>query len=223
MQALRKHGLVRGQRSWPAGGCCAATRGATEASTRSDESDLRRPLVDPADAARARDAARPRLVPLDLGLSWAWSIVATTVVVRMLLVPLTSGRSTRCRACSARAADEGDPEEVQARQAEAERGADEVLPGEQHQPGRLVPADARCRSRSSSRSTTRCRHFNASIHRAVAQRRTSRSCTSSRRSRGHTTTHWGGYVLLVVYVASQMASTLLHVGDRGQDAARCCS
>ena len=24
----------------------------------------------------------------------------------------------------------------------------------------------------------------------------------------HTTTHWGGYVLLVVYVASQMASTL---------------
>src|SRR5207248_4817510 len=38
--------------------------------------------------------------------------------------------------------DEGDPEEVQARPAEAERGTDEVLPGEQGQPGRLVPADA---------------------------------------------------------------------------------
>src|SRR5207248_2396602 len=34
-------------------------------------------------------------------------------------------------------------EEVQERQAEAERGADEVLPGEQRQPGRLVSADAR--------------------------------------------------------------------------------
>src|SRR5207247_10647993 len=42
-----------------------------------------------------------------------------------------------------RDADEGDSEEVQERQAEAERGADEVLPGEQRQPGRLVSADAR--------------------------------------------------------------------------------
>src|SRR5712691_5176195 len=39
-----------------------------------------------------------------------------------------------------RAPDEGDPEEVQGRPAEAQRGADEVLQGEQHQPGRLVPA-----------------------------------------------------------------------------------
>ena len=45
-------------------------------------------------------------------------------------------------AAEARAADEGDPEEVQARPAEAERRADEVLPGEQDQPGCLVPADA---------------------------------------------------------------------------------
>ena len=37
---------------------------------------------------------------------------------------------------------------------------------------------------------------------------TSPGCTSSRRSRTTTTAHWGGFVLLVVYVASQMASTL---------------
>src|SRR5207302_7163495 len=43
---------------------------------------------------------------------------------------------------AARAGDEGDPAEVQARQAEAERRADEVLQGEQDQPGGVVPADA---------------------------------------------------------------------------------
>jgi membrane protein insertase Oxa1/YidC/SpoIIIJ len=31
--------------------------------------------------------------------SWSWSIVALTIIVRMLLVPLTVGRSTRCRTC----------------------------------------------------------------------------------------------------------------------------
>ena len=41
---------------------------------------------------------------------------------------------------AARAGDEGDPAEVQGRPAEAQRGADEVLQGEQHQSGRLVPA-----------------------------------------------------------------------------------
>ncbi len=40
----------------------------------------------------------------------------------------------------ARAADEGDPAQVQGRPDEAQRRADEVLQGEQHQPGRVVPA-----------------------------------------------------------------------------------
>ena len=40
----------------------------------------------------------------------------------------------------ARPADEGDSEEVQGRPPEDERGAPEVLPGEQHQPGLVVPA-----------------------------------------------------------------------------------
>ena len=43
----------------------------------------------------------------------------------------------------ARAGDEGDPAEVEARQAAAERRADEVLQGEQDQPGGVVPADRR--------------------------------------------------------------------------------
>ena len=60
----------------------------------------------------------------------------------------------------------------------------------------------------------------AGLHRALLRARAllaragariraaSRSSTSSRRSPTHTTSHWGGFVLLVVYVASQMASTL---------------
>src|SRR5204862_8149227 len=44
-------------------------------------------------------------------------------------------------AAEACAGDEGDPAEVQERQAEAAGRADEVLPGEQGQPGRVVPAD----------------------------------------------------------------------------------
>src|SRR5207244_6880729 len=42
-----------------------------------------------------------------------------------------------------RAADEGDPTQVQGRPPEAQRRADEVLQGEQHQSGGLVPAARR--------------------------------------------------------------------------------
>src|SRR6202007_631896 len=110
-------------------------------------------------------------------------------------------------AAEARAADEGDPEEVQGRQAEAERGADEVLPGEQDQPGCLVPADAGPAS---------------GLHRPLLHAEALQLELPSGAARGpflppflhsipsisaHTTTHWGGYVLLFVYVVSQMAST----------------
>ena len=50
-----------------------------------------------------------------LGLTWAWSIVATTVLVRMILVPLTVKQIHSMQILQKlRAADEGDPEEVQA-------------------------------------------------------------------------------------------------------------
>jgi conserved hypothetical protein YidD len=104
-----------------------------------------------------------------------------------------------------RAADEGDPEEVQAGQAEAERGTDEVLPGEPDQPGclclpMLVQLPVFIALYYSLRTFAKepailhpgslsWLHFIPSIA-------------------DPTTAHWGGYVLLVVYVASQMASTL---------------
>ena len=81
-------------------------------------------------------------------------------------------------AAEARAGDEGDPAEVQGRPAEAERGADEVLQGEPHQPGRVVPAARSRSSRSSSRSTS-----SSSTSRSTSRRApTSRGCTSSRTS-----------------------------------------
>ena len=44
----------------------------------------------PLQAARAPPAARPRLAARQtVGLTWAWSIVALTVIVRILLVPVT--------------------------------------------------------------------------------------------------------------------------------------
>ena len=47
-------------------------------------------------------------------LPWAWSIVALTVIVRMLLVPLTVKQIHSMQSLQrSRAADEGDPEEVQ--------------------------------------------------------------------------------------------------------------
>src|SRR5439155_14299003 len=116
-----------------------ATRGAGEASTRSDDA-----FRDPDhQSARDRDEARSQLLPRE-------SPPAVGVGDRR---DDGRGADAPCAAddqadpldaepAALRAADEGDPEEVQARQAEAERGADEVLPGEQHQPGRLVPADA---------------------------------------------------------------------------------
>ena len=79
-----------------------------------------------------------------VGLPWAWSIVALTIA-RPDPARAADGAADPLDAVAAeaRAGDEGDPEEVQGRPAEAERRADEVLQGEPHQPGRVVPAAAR--------------------------------------------------------------------------------
>ena len=77
---------------WPCGGCCAATPSATAGTTPSARSgcsddhlviaDILQPLVDAADwlITSLHD---------DVGLSWGWSIVGLTVIVRSLMIPLT--------------------------------------------------------------------------------------------------------------------------------------
>ena len=98
----------------------------------------------------------------------------------------------------ARAGDEGDPAEVQGRPAEAERRADEVLQGEQHQPGRVVPADAGAAAGLLLALPDAAARGEAH-HRHVARDRAISTRTSLE--------HWSGYVLLAIYAGSQVAST----------------
>ena len=179
----------------PRGGCFAATRGRTEVSTTRDAA-----LLDPV-AARERDEVDPRLLPR----------------LRRAPVGVVDRRADRAGADPARAADgaadpldavapgaragdEGDPAEVQGRPHEAERGADEVLQGEPHQPGRVVPAAARAVP-GLHRALLHAQEQHEAHHRLVAarrpehrrqgRRRTGRAtccsrCTPARRSRRRT-------------------------------------
>src|SRR5205085_6154589 len=117
-----------------------ATRGATEESTTHD----RRAPPQPADAARAPAPARPQLAPL-LRRSALGVVDRRPDGDRPHPARAAHGPADPLDAEPAgpRAADEGDPAEVQGRQAEAERGADALLPGEPHQPGLVVPSARR--------------------------------------------------------------------------------
>src|SRR6185437_12779319 len=125
----------------PAGAFSAATRGAGEGTTPSRDAPA--PLLS-ADAARARGASRPQLAARD-------DRPPVGVVDRRVdgdrpdAARAVDGQADPLDAepAALRAADEGDPEEIQGRQEAAERRADEVLPREQRQPGGVVPADAR--------------------------------------------------------------------------------
>ena len=73
-------------------------------------------------------------------------------------------------------------------------------------------------SRSSSRSTTR----SGTSRSTSAARATCRACTSSRH-RGARDVHWGGFVLLAIYVAQPDGVDALHVGDGATRRSGCSS
>ena len=117
-----------------------------------------------------------------VGLPWAWSIVALTVIVRMLLVPLTVKQIHSMQNLQRFAPQMKEiQKKYKARQEEAERRADEVLPGEQHQPGRVVPADARAVPGLHRALLLAARTSRTSPRRSIPA--ASPSSTSSRRSR----------------------------------------
>jgi YidC/Oxa1 family membrane protein insertase len=141
----------------------------------------------------------------NVGLPWAWSIVALTVVVRMILVPLTV-RQIHSMQNLQRFAPQ--MKEIQKKYKNDRQKQNEELM-KFYKENNINPA-ASCLPMLlqlpvfialyySLRSFAKhpppghqdfsFLHFIPSIA-------------------AHTTTHWGGYVLLVVYVASQMASTL---------------
>ena len=89
-------------------------------------------------------------------VNYAFAIIGLTLVVMIVAHPADpQGHAVDDGDAAAAAGDEEDPDAVQGRSPEAQRGAAEVLQGEQHQPGGWLPSACWCRCRSSS-SSTRC-------------------------------------------------------------------
>jgi YidC/Oxa1 family membrane protein insertase len=141
-----------------------------------------------------------------VGLPWAWSIVALTVIVRMLLVPLTV-RQIHSMQNLQRYAPQ--MKEIQKKYKNDRQKQNEELM-KFYRENQINPAAS-------------CLPMLAQLPVFIALYYSLRHFSSEPASKhpgslsflhfipsiaDHTTTHWGGYVLLVVYVASQMASTL---------------
>jgi YidC/Oxa1 family membrane protein insertase len=141
-----------------------------------------------------------------VGLPWAWSIVALTVIVRMLLVPLTV-RQIHSMQNLQRFAPQ--MKEIQKKyKGDKQKQNEELM--KFYRENNINPA-ASCLPMLFQLPVFialyySLRHFS---HEPASQHPGSLSFLHFIPSiAAHTTTHWGGYVLLVVYVASQMASTL---------------
>ena len=104
-------------------------------------------------AARGRGPLAARALPLQPRPAWAWAIVATTIVVRIVLVPLTVRQITRCSRSRARAGDEGDPRKYKG---DRQKLNEELMKFYRENTSTRPPRACRCwrSSRSSSRSTS---------------------------------------------------------------------
>ena len=142
-----------------------------------------------------------------LGLTWAWSIVATTVVVRMILVPLTIKQIHSMQSLQKHAPQ---MKEIQKKyKGDKQKQNEELM--KFYRENQINPA-ASCLPMLLQIPVFislyyTLKHFSTNFPQAAG----------SDLSWLHplipditakTTSTWGGYVLLVVYVTSQMASTL---------------
>jgi YidC/Oxa1 family membrane protein insertase len=138
-----------------------------------------------------------------VGLPWAWAIVATTVVVRIILVPLTVKQIHSMQNLQRYAPQ---MKEIQKKyKADRQKQNEELM--KFYKENQINPA-ASC--------LPMLAQFPVFIALYYALRTFAKDPPGGDLSflhfipsiAAHTTTHWGGFVLLVVYVASQMASTL---------------
>jgi YidC/Oxa1 family membrane protein insertase len=141
-----------------------------------------------------------------VGLPWAWSIVALTVIVRMLLVPLTVKQIHSMQNLQRFAPQ---MKEIQKKyKADKQKQNEELM--KFYRENQINPA-ASC--------LPMLAQFPVFIALYYALRNFSHEPASLHPGSlsflhfipsiaDHTTSHWGGFVLLVVYVGSQMASTL---------------
>jgi YidC/Oxa1 family membrane protein insertase len=137
-----------------------------------------------------------------LHLPWAWAIVATTVVVRIILVPLTVKQIHSMQNLQRYAPQ---MKEIQKKYKSDKQKQNEELM-KFYRENNINPA-ASCLPMLFQFPVFialyySLRHFHAPKGSDLSFLHFIPSIAA------HTTTHWGGYVLLVVYVASQMASTL---------------
>ena len=140
-----------------------------------------------------------------LGLPWAWAIVTTTVVVRMILVPLTIKQIHSMQSLQLHA-----PEMKRIQQKykhDRQKQNEELM--KFYRENDINPA-ASCLPMLLQLPVFialyyTLKHFNSNFkvgaHADLSFLHFIPSISA------HTTTHWGGYVLLFVYVASQMASS----------------
>src|SRR4051794_29473642 len=140
------------------------------------------------------------------GFTWAWSIVALTVIVRMILVPLTVKQIHSMQALQRFAPQ---MKEIQKKyKADKKKQNEELM--KFYRENNVNPA-ASCLPMLAQFPVFialyySLRHF---AHEPASQHPGSLSFLHFIPSiADHTTSHWGGFVLLFVYVTSQMASTL---------------
>ena len=141
-----------------------------------------------------------------IGLPWAWSIVALTVIVRMLLVPLTVKQIHSMQNLQRFA--------PQMKEIQKKYKSDKAKQNEElmkfYRENNINPA-ASCLPMLFQLPVFIALYYSlrAFAREPASQHPGSLSFLHFIPSiADHTTSHWGGFVLLVVYVASQMASTL---------------
>jgi YidC/Oxa1 family membrane protein insertase len=143
---------------------------------------------------------------LTIGLPWAWSIVALTVIVRMILVPLTIKQIHSMQNLQRFAPQ---MKEIQKKfKGDKQKQNEELM--KFYRENNINPAAS-------------CLPMLVQLPVFIALYYSLRSFSSEPASEhpgslsflhfipsiaDHTTSHWGGFLLLVVYVGSQMASTL---------------
>jgi len=143
----------------------------------------------------------------NLGFSWAWSIVATTIVVRMILVPLTIRQIHSMQSLQKHAPQ---MKEIQKKyKGDRQKQNEELM--KFYRENNINPA-ASCLPMLLQIPVFialyyTLKHFNANFnvgpHANLSWLHPLIPDISAK-----TTSSWGGFVLLVVYVGSQMASTL---------------
>jgi YidC/Oxa1 family membrane protein insertase len=138
-----------------------------------------------------------------VGLPWAWSIVALTVIVRTILVPLTVRQIHSMQSLQRHAPQ---MKEIQKKYKDDKQKQNEELM-KFYRENKINPASS-CLPMLLQFPVFIALYYvlnNFSKHPPGGDLSWLHFIPSIA---DHTTSHWGGYVLLVVYVASQMASTL---------------